>query len=159
MDILTPAGQETLMQERRAVQIFREHYPDLHYVNTDKDSPVSIDAVITKDNSIVAAAECKCRQMTEEEFFQQYDGQWLLTYDKLARAKELAGLMYVPLIGLLYLVPDDILLVKTLVRRDGTFDVSFSVDKTRTQATVNGGEAVRDNAYIDMNDAKILVLE
>lgn len=158
MDILTPLGQETLAHERRAVEIFSEHYPEFSYMHTDKDAPIAIDALITKENQIVAAAETKCRRMTEDEFFKQYDGLWLVTFDKVIRAKEIANSLMVPLIGMLYLVPDDVLLVKTLVKRDGTFDVSFNVDKTRTQATVNGGEIYRDNAYIDMNDAKILTL-
>lgn len=159
MDILTPRGQQTLAQELRAVEIFRSHYPELHYVHTDKDAPVSIDAVLTKDDEIVAAVECKCRSMTEEEFFEGFDGQWLITFDKLMRAREMAAMLHVPLVAMLYLVPDDIVLVKTLTRKDGTLEVAFSVDKTKTQATVNGGEIVRDNAYIDMNGAKVLMLE
>ena len=62
--------------------------------------------------------------------------------------------MQVPLVGFLYLVEDDILLHKKLWEPELGWVCSMSIRLTYTQATVNGGRALRSNAFIDMKDAK-----
>jgi hypothetical protein len=160
LDIATPRGQETLRQEMRAVDIFEQHYPACTFIPTPKDSPATIDCMIVRKGALHAIAEVKCRTMTLARFEGMYASQWLVTYDKIAGARQLADHLRVELWGLLYLVPDDLLLCKRLYRpgcgQDCGWLASFGVRKTDTQATVNGGNARRDNAFIDMVGCLIL---
>jgi len=51
------------------------------------------------------------------------------------------------------LVEDDLLLVQKIVDKDGNVVGNIRLEKTTTQATVNGGIATRTNAFIDMSKA------
>jgi hypothetical protein len=154
MDILTERGRETVKQEREAVAIWSSWFPSISYVHTPKDRPVPIDAMLVKNGAIIGVVETKCRQMSREQFYDDYKCEWLVTFDKIIAARRVAAELSVPLIGFLYLVPDQLLLVQKIWSPDEGFAVSFFVDKTPTQATVNGGMAMRDNAYISMVEAK-----
>ena len=156
LDILTPRGQITLMQERRAIAILAHHYGDYHFIPTPKGLPATIDGIVVHSNALFAIAEVKCRTMTLDTFKRQFNSQWLVTYDKIEGGRRLADGMQVQLWGLLYLVSDDVLLCKTLYRPDRGWLTAFGVRKTETRATVNGGIANRDNAYIDMTSAMLL---
>jgi hypothetical protein len=50
--------------------------------------------------------------------------------------------------------PDDLLITKQLSNAKGEWTCDFRVDKTETQETINGGKIVRENAYIDLTEAK-----
>lgn len=152
MDILTPKGEETLRQELRAVELLQKKFP-VQYVHTPKNKPASVDAVLVKDSEIVAVVETKCRQMTLFDLTHKFEGDWLITWDKVVAARDVALSLRVPFVGLLYLVPDDLLLVQKITDPDGEWTVGMRIKETATQRTVNGGTAVRYNAYICMEGA------
>jgi hypothetical protein len=58
-------------------------------------------------------------------------------------------------VGLLYLVDNKTLLVQKLSDPYGNLMAKLRVESTETQANINGGKAVRNNAFIDMTNAKI----
>jgi len=155
MDILTPKGQKTVSQELEAVAIFKEHFPSLDYVHTPKDKPARVDAALTRNGEIYAIVETKCRQCTLETFTKEYWSQWLLTWEKLEQARQIATGFQVPLLGFLYLVPDKTLLVEKFSEPDGSLVLDMAIRNTVTQATVNGGEVLRNNAYVSMEKAKV----
>jgi hypothetical protein len=149
VDILTPRGQQTLEDERAAVALFMLKHPDIQYVHTPKDRECAADAVLVRDGSIIALVETKCRyDMTHEQFILERSGEWLVTLDKLINARALAIQLCVPLVGFLYLVPSKVLLVKSIVNSRGEWLPECTVKQTETQATVNGGRAVRANAFL-----------
>jgi len=153
LDINTPRGQLTLADEQAAVAIFESHYPQFQYVHTPKKKPSDIDGLIVNvsDATLVCVAETKCRyDMTLEKFGDAYGSKWLLTFEKFVKGYKLADSCRVPFYGFLYLVPSRCLLIKKLWSPQTGLDVEFDVRKTQTQATINGGDALRDNAYIDM---------
>jgi hypothetical protein len=47
MDINSPLGQKSLSDERRMAKWIEENY-NLQYIETPKDSPATIDAVLVK---------------------------------------------------------------------------------------------------------------
>lgn len=156
MDILTPKGQETLIQERQAVQIFMNNFPDFSFVETPKDQPADIDGFITKRGVLVSGVEVKCRMMTTEDLSRKFHYQWLVTADKLDRGVELCKRLGIDFRGFLYLVPQRILMIVPIFSfRDGwVADVDYEFSET--QATVNGGTAKRLNAYVDVSRAKVI---
>lgn len=157
LDILTSKGQDTRIQELEAVAIWRQHYPEIEYRETPKDKPVAWDALLVKNGRVRGVAEMKCRTVTAGDFFRTFKGEWLITLDKVMDCIARASQLNVPFVGFLYLVPSKTLLFQTLWRpEDDGIAVPYRVEQTETQATVNGGKAVRMNAYIDMSNAKLL---
>jgi hypothetical protein len=157
MDILSAKGQTTLPDEQRAKEIFLLNYPRYRYVETPKDRPADVDAFLVLDNDIKAIIETKCRYDCDlVKFRGSYGNEWLVTFDKLEKARMIARSLCVKVIGFLYLKQSDILLVQEIVNADGLYVPSIRLDSTTTQATINGGSATRTNAYIKMDEAKLL---
>lgn len=157
LDILTPRGQQTLRDEERAASIWQFHNPEFRYCTTPKDSACSVDAVLMhhRDGDVRGLVECKCRYgITLDGFWGQFRGEWLVTMDKLCRGAAAAQMLCVPYYGFLYLVDSDVLLTRKIAESDGQFCVRFRCDTTATRKTVNGGEALRANAYIDMSQCR-----
>jgi hypothetical protein len=157
LDILTPKGQETVAQLERAVSLWHGHRTNRMYVATPADEPASVDAVLADAEGVVrAVVETKCRSnISLEGFRTTFKNEWLVTMDKLTRACRVSEMLCVPLVGFLYLVDEDVLLVQKLTDSKGQFCVPFRCDNTVTQKTVNGGEIVRANAYIDMSKCRV----
>jgi len=157
MDILSAKRQATLPDEQRAKEIFLLNYPRYRYVETPKDRPADVDAFLVLDHAIKAIVETKCRYDCDlEKFRGAYGNEWLVTFDKLEKARTIARSLCVKVIGFLYLKQSDILLVQAIVNADGLYVPSIRLDSTTTQATINGGTATRTNAYIKMDSAKLL---
>lgn len=157
MDILSPKGQTTLPDEQRAKEIFLISYPKYRYVETPKDRPADVDAFLVLDDCIKAIVETKCRYDCDlEKFRGSYGNEWLVTFDKLEKARSIAKGLCVKVVGFLYLKQSDVLLVQELVDANGLYVPSIRIDPTTTQATINGGTATRTNAYIDMSKSLLL---
>lgn len=156
MDILTAAGQRTLVDEQRAQEIFERKFLGHLYVHTPKDRPADIDAFIVKEQEIRAVVETKCRYDVDlQQFNTRYNATWLVTFEKILKGRDIADALCVPLIGFLYLAQSDVLLMVTIYK-DGHFMQKMTVEESKTQRSVNGGSAIRTNAYIDMSNAKVL---
>lgn len=157
MDILTEKGQKTLRQVADAIKIWHKHYPHLQYNETPNNKPSDIDGVITKKGAVYAISEIKCRvSMTLRDFEDWYDAEWLVTFDKITRGITLSKALQVPFVGFLYFPVEGVLLVQKIYDPDNGMEVVMQIRRTQTQATVNGGNIWRDNAYIDMSNAKRL---
>lgn len=156
MDILTARGRETVEQEKAAASLFCSTFPQFQYINTPKDEPAVFDAFLVADGVVVAAVECKCRQMTYEQFTGQFESKWLITADKIESGSEVVKELCIPLVGFLYLVPSNTLLTCRLFDSKTNRYAPMEIKETQTQATVNGGLAVRRNAYVDMRDAQVI---
>lgn len=156
LDILTEKGQETLAQELRAAEIIRSVWPDAEYYHTDKRKAAAVDAIIIRPPEVKAVAATSCRQCTLAVLRGQFGNELLLTYDKLEKGRLLADLLCVDFWIIGYLVPDDVVLRLKLYRPGGDWLARVRKDRTVTQATVNGGSALRLNGYIDMQSADVL---
>lgn len=156
MDILTPKGQQTLIQERQAVQIFTSNFPGFNFIETPKDQPADIDGFIVKDGTIISGVEVKCRMMTADELANKFKHQWLVTADKLDRGVSACERLGVDFRGFLYLVPDKMLLIVPIFSYKDGWLTEPEYEMTKTQATVNGGIAERLNAYVDVSKAKVI---
>lgn len=156
MDILTPKGQETVAQERRAIELFNKQFPQLKIIETPKDKPVRLDGFIysTAHGEIVSGFETKCRNMSLDDLRSKYNNEWLITADKITEGVKLCDALGIHFHGLLYLVPDDTLLVVP-IWANGADEYSSKITfrETETQKTVNGGTITRLNAFVDVSKA------
>jgi hypothetical protein len=131
----------------------------MRYIQTPKGTPALIDAVLTNKNSseLLGVAETKCRYdlVSLEQFQANYKNEWLVTWSKVSNAINIATSLGVPCVGFLYLVKPKVLLAQRLSDNDGRLAAEVRLSTTSTQATINGGRAMRTNAFISMADAKI----
>ena len=159
MDILTPKGQQSRADEIRAVEIFNNKYKDFTYTETPKDSPAIVDALLMRNGALYSVVETKCRyNLTVNDFMQKFGGSWILTYEKLEKARQIAHSLGVGLTGFLYLKDVDTLLIAQIASKDGLYTRKIEIEATKTQRTINGGSIVRNNAYIDMKNAEVLTI-
>ena len=158
MDILTEKGQVSLSDEQYAARWMEKKF-SLKYIQTPKDSPAVIDAIITNKTSseILAVVETKCRYdvVSLDQFQTNYKNEWLVTWSKVHNAINIATSMGVPCVGFLYLVKPKVLLMQRISDPDGKLVVEVRLSTTSTKATTNGGRALRTNAFIDMSEAAI----
>jgi len=163
MDVLTPRGQVTLDDENRAARIFERNHPSYRYISTNKARPSKADALVIRDNQLEALVLTSCRyDCTISTFETSWDWEWLLTWRKLALGAWLSKHLQSPLVGFLYIVGEKTLLVKLLydplkLLPSQRWQIKFRCERTATQATCNGGIAVRDNAFIKMDAATRLL--
>ena len=153
LDINTPRGQRTLEQEHRAAHIIVSAWRGVRYISTPKDEAAAIDALILREDDLCAVAEVKCRECTLATLRGAYKNEWLVTASKLDEAVEVARRLVVPFWCFVYLVPDDVVLRVKVWEPERGWIAKIRKEKTVTQATVNGGSALRLNAFIDMTDA------
>lgn len=154
LDINTPAGQKTLKQEQRAYEILAQHHPDTFVAHTPKDSAAKVDGFLVRGNVVAGIVETKCRKATLEQMADW--GSWLVTNVKIEHIRKMSSVLKVPGYGLLYLVPDDALMLWQITDDAGTYSFDFEVKRTKTRATVNGGVAFRKNAFLPVADVSAI---
>ena len=156
MDILTEKGQVSLEDEQIVARWVASEF-GLKYAQTPKSSPATVDAVLVNDAEIMAVVETKCRYdlASLEQFQVNYKNEWLVTWSKVNSAIGIASGLAVPFVGFLYLVRPRVLLSQRISEASGMLSTNVRLSTTRTQATINGGTALRTNAYINMDTAKI----
>lgn len=155
LDINTPMGQRTLLDEKQAVEIFNSRFPDVKYVQTPKTRESKVDAFLTQNDELVAIVETKCRYNIDLDRLRSFNNEWLVTWDKIEQSRQIASILCVRFVGWLYLVSDRTLLTIDIADANGLLTVPIRIEATRTQKTGNGGSTIRNNAYISMDNAKI----
>jgi hypothetical protein len=88
----------------------------------------------------------------------EYNGTWLITFDKLVMARNVSINLCAPIIGFLYMAEEKTLLFKKLIDEYGEFVCGEMIIKnTRTQKTINDKNKIaRNNAFINMKNAKVI---
>lgn len=172
----TPRGKKALHYSRLGLRAFIRANPRYCYLQTNEKTPADLDAIIgvpdkewvKRVNPEVDARflyiggevdhvlEAKARDMTKEKFFGDYKGTWLVSYDKLKRCYDTAFSLRTNFCGLLVLIPEMVCYHRLLAEYNEEtggleWRVKFKVMETETQKNINGGSALRENAYIDMN--------
>lgn len=142
LDINTPKGQESLKQEIEMLKYISKCW-DVKIKTTPKNGSSPYDGVMLKNEKIIGIFESKNRNIEID----QYD-TWLITYNKLEECKNIAKKMNVPFYGFLGLELSNVVACFKITNSNGEYLFDFEHKVTPTQATVNGGEALRDNAYL-----------
>ena len=153
LDINTPKGQISLSQENLLIKSIEEKFKGYKIIQTPKHDSADVDGIMIKDNIIFCIIENKCRNLTRVQL-KKFDDEWLVTYEKILKGAILSKALCVPFVGYLYLVPDEIALSIAITDNHGNIIAPMRISVTETQATTNGGKAIRTNAYIKMTNAK-----
>ena len=152
LDIYTPKGKETLLQEEKMLSYISEKWKskNISIVQTIKKEPADCDGFLIKDNQVIGLFESKCRNLSLKQI--NLFGSWLITFDKLEKCRQLSLALKIPFLGFLYLVTDDIVLMWKIAE-NGEYCFDFEVSDTKTQSNVNGGSIIRSNAYLSVNNS------
>lgn len=150
LDVLTPKGQESAAQEVEQLEILSKADASVAFIHTPKDEPSDVDGFISRNGTVTGMFMSSCRKATREQM-RKWGDEFILTNDKVVKATQLAKQLCLPVYAFLYLVPDKVVLVQTLVNKRGEVMPKLRVERTRTQATINGGSVERSNAYISLD--------
>jgi hypothetical protein len=155
LDINTPRGQESVVEENEMLDILKSNYDSL-FIHTPIESAAAIDGLIIKDNQLIGIFESKCRRDTLHKFQTAYNNEWLVSWHKLQAGATLSKMLCVPFWGFLYLVPDQLLLVQKLTDTKGECVSKVRKEQRKTSACCNGGTMIDTCGMIDITKAKIL---
>ena len=154
MDILTKRGQASLDYEREAIEKFCLIHPEYRFIETPKKRPAAADGVFMKQAVLHSVVEVKARNMTRKLLLMHFHDKWLVTMEKVEQGRTLSALLGVPFVGMLYLLPEKRLLTLMITDDKGEWEFDFETRETTTQRCINGGEAVRLNAFLPLATAK-----
>lgn len=121
-------------------------------VITDDNRDADVDALFISDGTLVGIAEIKCRSMSLDQL-RKY-GDYLITESKLVRGEVVSTALRVPYMLIVQL--SDATVFWRVTDRRGKRQITWETRETETQATCNGGKAVRMNAYLPLDDMKIV---
>ena len=154
LDILSKLGQTTLVDVNKVVTALEQKWK-VNVIKTPEDQPAAIDFLLVKNNTLKAIAEIKCRNHTLQQI-QGWGNTWLITHEKILQGAQLSKMLSVPYLGILYIIPNNLIYYWKITNEAGDYLFEFEVKKTQTQMTINGGKIWRPNAYLPLEKAKIL---
>ena len=144
LDVLTDKGKKYKAHEDETARMICAKLNCISVECPSADAP--IDRVFTRDGKVVALAEIKSREMSLDEL-REY-GSYLVTYKKILMGVGIAQELGVPFFLFVRLLKSG-QIVYWQIDTDTLRDVE--VRETKTQATCNGGSAIRDNAYLPLD--------
>jgi hypothetical protein len=118
------------------------------------DGATHVDRIFVRDNKVRSIAEIKNRNMSLSQL--QKFGSYLISYEKIDRGVALSSLMHVPFYLFVYLISSDDIVYWKVSDETGREVCNYTIERTKTKADVNGGIAMRENAYIQLDGMTIL---
>jgi hypothetical protein len=115
------------------------------------DGDAKLDCLFIKDGNLVGVAEIKSRDLLLRQL--EGHGSYLITEEKLLIGIEVAKALRVPFCLIINLTDADVII--RICNSKGEKCVHWESKVTTTQATCNGGEAVRQNAYVSLEGMNV----
>lgn len=116
-----------------------------------------IDAIFFRGVFIETIAEVRARDMTIAQL--KGYGDYLVTFDKLVKGRDLAKALAVPLHLIVGLYSEEAVLAHIVTfpicDSEGNWTAEFRTRSTTTQETCNGGTIERMNTYVTLRGAAI----
>ena len=161
LDCNTPRGK-IYIEKQLSCHTRIENALNCEIISTDIKSSSDIDALIVKEKRLIGLAEVKSREMSVGADLKKliYEGReydsYLITYEKLEKLKNLCEVLKVPGFLFVSLLASNKIAMWKICDNEGVYCVEMKKERTKTQATCNGGTAFRENAYLSLNSMKIL---
>jgi hypothetical protein len=149
LDCTTPIGQAWIARQR-AIVAYCSRAWQVDAASPADDSDSVIDALFSRAGRLLAVGEVKARNLTIAELHAH--GSYLVTFDKLVIARDVGARLRVPFVLIVGLV--DAVVFWQVADPAGRWLVDMRINRTTTQATCNGGDAVRANAYLSLDDMR-----
>lgn len=111
-------------------------------------------------NTVVGIAEIKTRERAGSvKLTKDYlarNGGYLITNQKIEYGRKMSYLFSVPFYVIVRLVHEDVVLYWKMTDTSGNLAFEYTVKQSTTQASCNGGQANRENAYLPIIHSKTL---
>jgi hypothetical protein len=117
-----------------------------------KDEFCLIDGIITKQGKVVGLYELKVRDISHHELESTFDNSLLISKNKIETGMRIAQLCSSKFVILLHTLKDARTFIKTITDEKGDLVCSFEEHQTKTKKNIEGGQAIRDNYFIKMNN-------
>ena len=150
LDCNTPKGRIWIAEQHATVRACLVIFA-CDAVETDDRTSAAVDALFFRTGTLVAAAEVRNRPMTLAEL--RGHGSYLVTFMKLVKGWNLAKQLRVPFVLVVGLT--DAIVHWKISDEQGRWLAGCRVARTWTQATANGGRALRANAYLDLDVMRV----
>lgn len=164
LDCETPLGS-VFIKKQRSVQDFLSSRGYTVVEMAGKDNPVDVILCRELEGRMTAVGVCEIRSRLHAgtvpvtlEYLKN-NGGYLITMRKVQDGINLSKLMQVPYYVLVYLIHEDRILVWKISDSGGNPLERISTRTTQTRKTVNGGTAVRENAYLSVDSPNLTVYE
>lgn len=156
MDIFTPKGQKSLSDEREMIKsldhAYKSNGKNVSFVETPKDKPSKVDGFIVENGIVIGIYESKCRYIDRAKML-EYDDKLIISHHKIESGIRMSCDIFAPFYVLAYLVNEPTCFMIQITDDTGKKVIDVDVRKTYTQASINGGIALRDNAFISIDKA------
>jgi hypothetical protein len=161
LDCNTPRGQ-IYIGTQLSCHTRIEEALNCEVISTNTKSSSDIDALLVRNKILIGLGEVKSREMSFDLISKKlmYNGRgydsYLITHEKLEKLRNLCKIFNVSGFLFVSLLLDGKIAVWKICDANGNFCVEMKKEKTKTQATCNGGTAFRENAYLSLNSMQIL---
>ena len=145
LDCHTPRGRQWIQKQNEIAHRVAERFG--HEVIFTPDTDSKVDCLFTHNGTIVGIAEIKSRDLSLAQLRQM--GSYLITEDKLLAGIEISKYFRVPFAVIVNLTDADVFI--KICNSYGAPVATWKSEVTRTQATCNGGQADRQNAYLSLS--------
>lgn len=156
LDCNTVKGQGYIGHQQECLRRL-ETVMGVQMVCTPETEAAAIDALAVRAGRVVAVLEVKSREMDLAQL--NRFGSYLITFEKLLKIRTVAGALCVSgfvAVSLLKEKEPTIVMWK-VCDEQGNLVVSLEACVSQTQATCNGGQVDRYNAYLSMAEAEVVV--
>ena len=118
------------------------------------NATTNVDRLFIRDSKVVSVVEIKHREMSLADLMKF--GTYLISYDKITNGVAISELLHVPFFVFVYLVHSGDLVYFKISDETGRDICDYVVERSETKADCNGGNAVRENAYLYLD--KMIVM-
>lgn len=157
LDVNTRKGRLAEQMIRQKLMTIQDKHTFAWFPNSNY---FPIDGFLIKENSVIAIFEGKFRQAALQDgkllYLNRLYDDYLITAQKIDDGVAMAKKMCIDYYLLIALSDSpEILSFKIYDYQTNTI-ITHIRKNTRTQKTVNGGSAIRENAYIKISEAKVI---
>lgn len=150
LDVRTEKGRQAEMLARQAVLKLQK--PGQTFAWYPENNYYPVDGFIVQGNDITALFECKAREMAYSGGKLKYKGRsydsLILSESKILNGAKMAKEMCLDFYLVAYMTLSSHCLIFKLYDSKKDSVIDYEAKTIKTQATVNGGEATRSNAFL-----------
>ena len=160
LNVLTQKGREAEESSRAA--ILKLSTPEVRFAWFPQTNFYPIDGFRIEGHEVTGIFEGKSRKASYENgamvHQQRRYEDYLITASKLDQGIEMAKQMRADFLLFVLLELSNHMLVFTIWDEAKQKAIVFKRARTKTQAGVNGGQVVRENAYIEIREAQLIAM-
>lgn len=115
-----------------------------------------VDGFVLENNEFKYVYEIKVRDLNYDHLQERFNNEVLISKSKIDAGVMLSRICKIPFYIFVFCLKDNTLLLKRITDGKGQVDAVIRYDVTKTKKTIEGGEAERENGFVQMTSCVIL---